>query len=89
MKWDRWFKLNGLDMKWIARSSVNRVARCDKAFQHVVQAAEPRLVVDNGEGPVRAKGHGKKNEYLCMSCAWSWYQTKPPTDVNENQGELF
>ena len=89
MKWGEWFKVNGQDARWLARSPVNKVARCEAVWSHVVQPAEPRFVIDTGAGPVRKRGHSKRHEYLCMACAWSGYQTKPPTDVNENQGELF
>jgi len=84
-----WFKVSGTDVRWLEKSPANRVSRCDRGWNHVVQPEEPRLVVDNGAGPSRKKGKGKRNEYLCRTCAERYYQTRPPSMLQKNQGELF
>ena len=89
MKWKEWFKTDGVDMRWLARSPVDKTARCDRSFQHVVTAGQPRLVVDSKQGPDRKRGHGRRVEYLCEACALSGYGVRAPTEVNESQEKLF
>lgn len=89
MKWNTWFRAEGMDMRWMSKSPIGKVARCDNNRMHVVGPDSPRLQVDNGMGPDRKRGHGKRHEYLCQDCAWRFYQTKPPSLMAENQEKMF
>ena len=89
MKWNVWFKQNKTDMRWLKKSTANRVSRCDMVWSHVVQPEQPRLQVDNGAGPARKGGHGKRHQYLCVACAFVHFGIDPPAPVIENQEELF
>ena len=85
----RWFRVGKTDVRWLEKSPVGRTARCDRFFNHVVQAEDPRFVVDSGAGPTRVRGKKKRNEYLCRACADRFYDSQPPSMLRENQGELF
>jgi len=89
MKWRDWFRVEGLDMRWLPKSPVDKVARCDRDRMHVVGPDTPRLQVDNGEGPKRKRGHGKQHEYLCQACALRVYGQRPPSLMKENQEKMF
>jgi hypothetical protein len=89
VKFGEWFKVEGTDMRWLKRSPANRTSRCDRNWSHVVTSEKPRLQVDNGEGPSRARGHGKQHEYLCSECAGTFYEQWPPSEMEENQGSMF
>jgi hypothetical protein len=86
---NRWFQLNKCDARWLESSPIDRVARCDRQFRHVVQPYEPRLQINDGRGPkrVRARRVNLSPSYLCVSCAASEFGLRPPT--NPNQGELW
>ena len=88
-EYGRWFKVGGTDVRWLEKSPTNRTARCDRFFNHIVQAEDPRFMVDNGMGPTRVRGKKKRNEYLCRSCADRYYDSQPPSMLKKNQGELF
>jgi len=85
----RWFKVGKTDVRWIEKSPVGHTARCDRFFNHVVQAEDPRFVVDSGAGPQRARGKKKRNEYLCRACADRFYDSQPPSMLKENQEKFF
>jgi len=89
MDWNKRFRTYGVDMRWSEKSPVNKVARCDRTWSHIVQADSPRLQVDNGQGPERKRGHGKLHQYLCVACALAMYGQRPPSPMDDNQGELF
>ena len=89
VEYGRWFKIGKTDVRWLDKSPVGRTARCDRSFNHVVQAADPRFVVDSGVGPTRVKGRKKRNEYLCRACAKQFFDSVPPSMLEENQGNLF
>ena len=89
MPFGTWFRLKGHDAKWLEKSPANRTSRCDNAWQHVVAATEPRLVVDTGRGPTRKRGKGKKHEYLCVGCAFALYEAQPPPRQVDGQERLF
>jgi hypothetical protein len=65
-----WFDHQGTQMRWISGSSGTTPQRCDRVWNHIVQPDEPRLCVDNGDGPPRKRGHGKQHEYICRHCAY-------------------
>lgn len=88
-KWNSWFKVSGIDMRWLPRSPANRMARCDRVFNHLVEPDEPRLQVDSDEGPIRKRGKGKRHEYLCQRCAFTAYELQVPSLMDESQQELF
>ena len=89
MKYGEWFRVKGQDAKWFATSPINRQARCDKKWNHIVPPEAPRLLVDSGQGPIRKRGRGKQNEWLCAPCAKLWYDTEPPPLLEEMQEKLF
>lgn len=89
VKYGEWFRIHQTDMRWLANSPVNRTARCDRAWQHIVGPDEPRLQVDTGKGPNRKRGHGKRHEYLCAGCALRFVGTTPPAREVPGQEALF
>ena len=64
--------------KWLPKSPVNKRARCDRDWNHIVQADMPRLQVYDMRGPDRVKGNKSKSSYLCTWCAYDEYGTRPP-----------
>lgn len=89
VEFGQWFRVKGVDMQWLVKSPVGRVAHCDRQWAHMVEADEPRLMVDTGEGPVRRRGRKKQNEYLCAGCAAYFYATAPPSMEVPGQEALF
>lgn len=87
MNYGQWFRIDGLDARWLERSPANKPARCDRRWNHKVEAQEPRLQLNDGQGPQRARAKGNQPSYLCMSCAADELGLRPPT--NPNQGELW
>lgn len=89
MRYGEWFRVAGHDLKWFPQSPINRMARCDKKWNHIVKPEAPRLLVDSGQGPIRKRGKGKRNEWLCAACAKLWFGVEPPSLMDENQEKLF
>jgi len=85
----KWFKVGKVDVRWLEKSPANRTSRCDRFFNHIVKAEDPRFVVDSGNGPERVRGKKKRNEYLCRACAERYYDSQPPSMLAKNQRELF
>lgn len=88
-KWSSWFRVDGVDLRWLRQSPSARTSRCDRRWSHVVAADRPRLQADTGAGPVRKRGKGKAHEYLCAACALEVYGVKPPSIMAEDQEKLF
>lgn len=89
IKFGTWFRCKATDMKWLEESPANRVARCDRKWNHIVPSEAPRLLVDSGKGPKRKRGRGKQHEYLCAACALLVYGLAPPSSLDDNQEKLF
>lgn len=67
-----WTSYQGVWVRWHPKSPVNRKAQCESRHHEgdkTVEPDEPRLEVDNNKGKVRARGKGKRNQWVCQVCA--------------------
>ena len=80
-KWFQYQAQNGHSywVKWLPKSPINRAAICDRCKRKVARA-EPRLCIDNDEGPERKRGKGKHHQYICADCG-----KDVPNNPNDNQ----
>ena len=87
--YNEWFRVGGVDLRWLPKSPPDSAARCDRKWNHIVPAGAPRLQADTQTGPLRRRGKGKRHEYLCVQCAYEVFSIRPPSVVWENQEKLF
>ena len=67
----QWFKVNDTAMQWLPESPKKKDSRCDDCGE-VVPADAKRLRIDNGAGPDRKAGKGKRHSYVCRRCSYSY-----------------
>ena len=69
-KWFPYTNAQGVivQVRWWDSSPRHRAASCDRCHRRVLPD-EPRCQVDDGGGPDRKGGHGKKHTWLCTLCA--------------------
>ena len=67
----KWFKVGELSMQWLPNSPRKKDSRCDDCGA-VVPANASRLRIDNGAGPERKRGKGKRHSYVCRRCSFDY-----------------
>ncbi len=84
-----WFRYEGVWVRWWTASPIHRAAYCEakvcKGETRRVERDELRLEVDNDRGRERIKSRGKKNQWVCFTCA----ADVPNRPMSENQETLL